>query len=101
MTLILRAARYMRQAHNLKVVGSNPTPPTNHTNTFLIFSYVKKTFLAHFWRDQKGFCLWFPFIDCDKIFFFFYLLRQDLNTITLLHERPMETIETTDNILHS
>ena len=25
-----------RQAHNLKVVGSNPTPATNHTNTFLI-----------------------------------------------------------------
>ena len=24
-----------RQAHNLKVVGSNPTPATNSTNTFL------------------------------------------------------------------
>ena len=23
-----------RQAHNLKVVGSNPTPATNRTNTF-------------------------------------------------------------------
>ena len=25
-----------RQAHNLKVEGSNPSPATNHTNTFLI-----------------------------------------------------------------
>ena len=29
--LILRAERYVRQAHNLKVVGSNPTPATKHT----------------------------------------------------------------------
>jgi len=28
MTFILRAERYVRQAHNLKVVGSNPTPAT-------------------------------------------------------------------------
>jgi len=27
--LILRAARYIRQAHNLKVADSNPTPSTN------------------------------------------------------------------------
>lgn len=26
-----------RQAHNLKVVGSNPTPATKKTLTFLIF----------------------------------------------------------------
>ena len=32
--IILRAERYVRQAHNLKVVGSNPTPATNHTNDF-------------------------------------------------------------------
>ena len=27
--IILRAERYVRQAHNLKVVGSNPAPTTN------------------------------------------------------------------------
>jgi len=31
---ILRAARYVRQAHNLKVVDSNPATATNHTNAF-------------------------------------------------------------------
>ncbi len=33
------AERYMRQAHNLKVVGSNPTPATKRTNTFLILFF--------------------------------------------------------------
>ncbi len=30
-----QAEWYVRQAHNLKVVGSNPTPATNHANAFL------------------------------------------------------------------
>ena len=44
MAFILRAERYVRQAHNLKVVGSNPTPATNHTNTFLILDTLRKFF---------------------------------------------------------
>ena len=39
--LIIRAERYVRQAHNLKVVGSNPTPATKRTNTFLINTIVQ------------------------------------------------------------
>ena len=46
MAFVLCAERYMRQAHNLKVAGSNPAPATNHTNAFLIFSYLQKLFWA-------------------------------------------------------
>ena len=33
-----------RQAHNLKVAGSNPAPATNHANTFLILDTLRKFF---------------------------------------------------------
>ena len=39
-----QAEWYMRQAHNLKVAGSNPAPATNHTNTFLIWATCKSFF---------------------------------------------------------
>ncbi len=29
-----------RQAHNLKVVGSNPTPATKKNNRFLLFKFI-------------------------------------------------------------
>ena len=44
MTFILRAERYVRQAHNLKVAGSNPTPATNRANAFLILDTLRKFF---------------------------------------------------------
>ena len=53
--LILRVERYVRQAYNLKVVGSNPTPATNRTNTFFNFKYVKKIFLPHYSRNRTKF----------------------------------------------
>ena len=41
---ILRAERYVRQAHNLKVAGSNPAPATNQIHTFLILDTLRKFF---------------------------------------------------------
>ena len=42
--LILRAERYMHQAHNLKVVGLNPIPATNRGGTMFlkIKNYITK-----------------------------------------------------------
>ena len=34
----------VRQAHNLKVAGSNPAPATNRTNAFLILDTLRKFF---------------------------------------------------------
>ena len=49
-----------RQAHNLKVVGSNPTPATNHTNTFLIldtlkifFYHIIEALKVSFWQKTQ------------------------------------------------
>ena len=44
MSLILRAARYVRQAHNLNDAGSNPAPRNQLDQHFFNLSYVKKNF---------------------------------------------------------
>ena len=41
MAFVLYAERYVRQAHNLKVVGSNPTPATNQDNISSSSSDIK------------------------------------------------------------
>ena len=84
--LILRAERYMRQAHNLKVAGSNPAPATNHTNTFLILDKLRKFFhrtiaairlsflekWAQYRRNEKSPMIVFSFSK----FFSFFNMRQ-------------------------
>ena len=41
MAFVLRAARYVRQAHNLKVAGSNSAPATNRGNVSSSSSNIK------------------------------------------------------------
>ena len=76
----------MRQAHNLKVVGSNPAPATNQIDTFLILDTLRKFFhrtiaaiglsflkkWAQYRRNEKSPMIVFSFSK----FFSFFNMRQ-------------------------
>ena len=76
----------MRQAHNLKVTGSNPAPATNRTNAFLILDTLRKFFhrtiatiglsflkkWAQYRRNEKSPMIVFSFSK----FFSFFNMRQ-------------------------
>ena len=90
--LIIQTERYVRQAHNLKVVGSNPTPATNHTNAFLILDTLRKFFhhtivaiglsflnrRAQYGRNEKSPMIVFSFSK------FFSFLTYDKNAFILI-----------------
>ena len=79
MAFILRAERYIRQAHNLKVGGSNASSQPKF--------YLPLIFDALLTPAEIVFhlsCLWFSFLNCDKIskkYFSKPEFQHDMNTI--------------------